>query len=105
MALFPTAEGGHGGDGGGGARSEVIFVEENKWVPVVRLGGRVSLFWPSYFGRCFMGDKLMSLVVHISWYSELVSTTPTRLDPIFATPACFIKAIPAPDLYIVSQLL
>ena len=42
MALFPTAQGGHGGDGGGGERSEVIFVEEDKWVPVVRLGGKVS---------------------------------------------------------------
>ena len=43
MALFPTAKGGHGGDGEGGARSEVIFVSEDKWVPVVRLGGKVSL--------------------------------------------------------------
>jgi hypothetical protein len=41
MALFPTAKGGHGGDGQGGPRSEVIFVEEDKWVPVVRLGGKV----------------------------------------------------------------
>lgn len=43
MALFPTAQGGHGGDanGNGGARSEVIFVAEDKWVPVVRLGGKV----------------------------------------------------------------
>lgn len=42
MALFPTAKGGHFGDGQGGARSEVIFVERDKWVPVVRLGGKVS---------------------------------------------------------------
>lgn len=42
MALFPTAKGGHGGDGQGGARSEVLFVSEDKWVPVVRLGGKVS---------------------------------------------------------------
>lgn len=41
MALFPTAKGGHFGDGQGGARSEVIFVEKDKWVPVVRLGGKV----------------------------------------------------------------
>ncbi len=42
MALFPTAKGGHGGSGEGGPRSEVIFVESDKWVPVVRLGGKVS---------------------------------------------------------------
>lgn len=42
MALFPTAKGGHGGDGEGGARSEVVFVGEDKWVPVVRLAGKVS---------------------------------------------------------------
>lgn len=42
MALFPTAKGGHEGDGQGGARSEVIYVEEDKWVPVLRLGGKVS---------------------------------------------------------------
>jgi molybdopterin-biosynthesis enzyme MoeA-like protein len=51
MALFPTAQGGHavGGEesseGGGertGEMSEVIFVEEDKWVPVVRLAGKVS---------------------------------------------------------------
>lgn len=43
MALFPTAKGGHAGDGQGGARSEVIFVSEDKWVPVLRLGGKVGL--------------------------------------------------------------
>jgi hypothetical protein len=42
MALFPTAKGGHGGDGQGGPKSEVIFVEGDKWVPVVRLGGKVG---------------------------------------------------------------
>ena len=42
MALFPTAKGGHGADPQGGARSEVIFVEEDKWVPVVRLASKVS---------------------------------------------------------------
>lgn len=41
MALFPTAKGGHGDDGQGGSRSEVIFVAEDKWVPVLRLGGKV----------------------------------------------------------------
>lgn len=42
MALFPVAKGGHGSDGQGGARSELIFVSEDKWVPVLRLGGTVS---------------------------------------------------------------
>ncbi|TXT13343.1 hypothetical protein VHUM_00710 [Vanrija humicola] len=44
MALFPTAKGGHGGDGQGGARSEVIHVSPEKWVPVVRLGGKLCVF-------------------------------------------------------------
>lgn len=42
MALFPTAKGGHGNDGQGGPRSEVLFVSEDKWVPVLRLGGKVG---------------------------------------------------------------
>jgi len=42
MALFPTAKGGHFGDGQGGARSEVLFVCDDRWVPVVRLGGKVG---------------------------------------------------------------
>jgi hypothetical protein len=50
MALFPTQPGGHvvGGEEidpskrTDGPTSEVIFVEEDKWVPVVRLGGKVS---------------------------------------------------------------
>lgn len=44
MALFPTAKGGHESDGEGGARSEVIYVEEDKWVPVLRLAGKVRVF-------------------------------------------------------------
>lgn len=41
MALFPTSKGGHFSDGAGGSRSEVIFVAPDRWVPVVRLGGKV----------------------------------------------------------------
>lgn len=57
MALFPTAKGGHGGEGGGGPRSEVIFVEEDKWVPVVRLGGKLCIFpgIPSLFQQLLLG--------------------------------------------------
>jgi len=50
MALFPTAEGGHrvGAEegqkwSGEGKASEVIFVEGDKWVPVVRLAGKVRV--------------------------------------------------------------
>lgn len=55
MGLFPTAQGGRvvgyedGEDGDGskkeGETSEVIFVEGDKWVPVVRLGGKVCHGW------------------------------------------------------------
>jgi hypothetical protein len=51
MALFPIASGGHGSDGGGGARSELIFVAEDKWVPVLRLGGKVCSL------RCGKADR------------------------------------------------
>lgn len=37
MALFPTLE-----EGKDGSKSEVLFVKEEMWVPVVRLGGKVS---------------------------------------------------------------
>lgn len=57
MALFPTAKGGHGGDGQGGSRSEVIFVAEDKWVPVLRLGGKLCVFpgIPSLFQQLLLG--------------------------------------------------
>ncbi|ORX37876.1 MoaB/Mog domain-containing protein [Kockovaella imperatae] len=57
MALFPTAKGGHGSDGSGGSKSEVIFVEEDKWVPVVRLGGKLCIFpgIPSLFQQLLLG--------------------------------------------------
>ena len=49
MALFPTQKGGHAVVGTtarssseGGATSEVIHVAGDKWVPVLRLGGKVS---------------------------------------------------------------
>jgi len=40
MALFPTAE--EGKDGA--EKSEVLFVKEEMWVPVVRLGGKLCVF-------------------------------------------------------------
>ncbi|RXK35414.1 molybdopterin binding domain-containing protein [Tremella mesenterica] len=57
MALFPTAKGGHGGDGQGGARSEVLFVNWDKWVPVVRLAGKLCIFpgIPSLFQQLLLG--------------------------------------------------
>jgi hypothetical protein len=58
MALFPTAKGGHGGDGQGGARSEVIFVAEDKWVPVLRLGGKVRIPIEGRSRLSFPGDML-----------------------------------------------
>lgn len=47
MALFPIAKGGHGGNGDGGARSEVLYVSTERWVPVVRLGGKVRCAIPA----------------------------------------------------------
>lgn len=57
MALFPIAKGGHGGDGQGGARSEVLFVADDRWVPVVRLGGKLCVFpgIPSLFQQLVLG--------------------------------------------------
>ncbi|KAK4687120.1 hypothetical protein P7C73_g3004, partial [Tremellales sp. Uapishka_1] len=49
MALFPTAESGKG--------SEILFVEAEKWVPVVRLGGKLCIFpgIPSLFQQLLLG--------------------------------------------------
>ncbi|CAD6566488.1 MAG: hypothetical protein TREMPRED_002652 [Tremellales sp. Tagirdzhanova-0007] len=57
MALFPTAKGGHGGDGDQGPKSEVIFVAEDKWVPVVRLSGKLCIFpgIPGLFQQLLLG--------------------------------------------------
>ncbi|KAK1923692.1 MoaB/Mog domain-containing protein [Papiliotrema laurentii] len=65
MALFPTQPGGHvvGGEEvdpskrTDGPTSEVIFVEEDKWVPVVRLGGKLCVFpgIPSLFQQLLLG--------------------------------------------------
>ncbi|KAK8849548.1 hypothetical protein IAR55_004883 [Kwoniella newhampshirensis] len=51
MALFPTAS------KDGDAKSEVIFVEGDKWVPVVRLAGKLCVFpgIPSLFQQLLLG--------------------------------------------------
>ncbi|WWD20180.1 hypothetical protein CI109_104656 [Kwoniella shandongensis] len=51
MALFPTAS------KEGDAKSEIIFVEGDKWVPVVRLGGKLCVFpgIPSLFQQLLLG--------------------------------------------------
>ncbi|WVF68553.1 hypothetical protein IAT40_003321 [Kwoniella sp. CBS 6097] len=54
MALFPTNSG--SGDAAE-SKSEVIFVEADKWVPVVRLGGKLCIFpgIPSLFQQLLLG--------------------------------------------------
>jgi len=52
MALFPTLE-----EGKEGSKSEVLFVKEEMWVPVVRLGGKLCIFpgIPSLFQQLILG--------------------------------------------------
>ncbi|WVR08177.1 hypothetical protein IAU60_005223 [Kwoniella sp. DSM 27419] len=52
MALFPTAS-----EGSNQAKSEVLFVDGDKWVPVVRLGGKLCIFpgIPSLFQQLLLG--------------------------------------------------
>ena len=64
MALFPTGKGGHGSDGQGGPRSEVIFVEGDKWVPVVRLAGKAS----ERSGTC-PTVLIRHSALHLPWYT------------------------------------
>jgi hypothetical protein len=94
MALFPIAKGGHGGDGQGGARSELIFVAEDKWVPVLRLGGKVcsppALILILIAALCVPGD------------SELVSTAFVGLDSLLASSTRIFQAFPSSYLYKVS---
>ncbi|WVW86783.1 hypothetical protein I302_108837 [Kwoniella bestiolae CBS 10118] len=54
MALFPTNTGKAGKEE---SKSEVIFVEGDKWVPVVRLGGKLCIFpgIPSLFQQLLLG--------------------------------------------------
>ncbi|WWC92933.1 uncharacterized protein L201_007896 [Kwoniella dendrophila CBS 6074] len=51
MALFPTNSGSDGQN-----KSEIIFVEGDKWVPVVRLGGKLCIFpgIPSLFQQLLL---------------------------------------------------
>jgi hypothetical protein len=71
MALFPVGKGGHGSDGHGGAKSEVIFVEGEKWVPVVRLGGKV-------------GSKMRSLISALRFpgYPQVIPVAGTQFDAV-----------------------
>lgn len=96
MALFPIAKGGHGSDGEGGARSELIFVAEDKWVPVLRLGGKVR---PDFE---VVGIELMRTAMRVPRYPKLVSAAPSWLDTLFAFTSRFIQAVPSFDLYQVS---
>ncbi|OCF35145.1 molybdopterin binding domain-containing protein [Kwoniella heveanensis BCC8398] len=56
MALFPTNTG-SGDAAESKSKSEVIFVEADKWVPVVRLGGKLCIFpgIPSLFQQLLLG--------------------------------------------------
>lgn len=98
MALFPTASGGHGSTDGQGPSSEVIFVEEDKWVPVVRLGGKVRF---DHTNNPRLG---LIAAVHFPRYSKFIPTIVTRLDTISTPATSFCKAIPAFNLHCVSLL-
>lgn len=78
MALFPVAKGGHGSDGQGGARSEVLFVLADKWVPVVRLEGKVSF---SAYRQliCSSASSQESPACSSSCFSALSRICPCRL--------------------------
>jgi hypothetical protein len=65
MALLPTGEG-----------SEIIFVAEEKWVPVVRLGGKVghTRYGTFIVGRIDLSFS-MSLALYLPGYSIAFRTT------------------------------
>lgn len=98
MALFPIAKGGHGSDGEGGARSELIFVAEDKWVPVLRLGGKVR---PDFK---VVGIELMPTAMRVPGYPKLVPAAPSWLDTVPTPPTCFVQAFPSSDLHQVSPV-
>ena len=99
MALFPTAKGGHGSDGEGGARSEVIFVGEDKWVPVVRLAGKVRALFIRE--RELMSSSFAAM--HIPWHPILVPAAPARLDALSSVTASIAEAIQTSNLHEVSS--
>ncbi|WVQ96093.1 hypothetical protein IAU59_003194 [Kwoniella sp. CBS 9459] len=57
MALFPTNSGSDDKESESESKSEVIFVEADKWVPVVRLGGKLCIFpgIPLLFQQLLLG--------------------------------------------------
>ncbi|WWC65981.1 uncharacterized protein I303_108603 [Kwoniella dejecticola CBS 10117] len=56
MALFPTNSGSGAEDSENESKSEIIFVDSEKWVPVVRLGGKLCIFpgIPSLFQQLLL---------------------------------------------------
>ena len=96
MALFPVAKGGHGSDGQGGERSEVLFVEEDKWVPVLRLGGKVCVtvfLSRSKRGGIECGIGPDGTAMRVPRYPELVPAALAGLDTVPAYSAGFFQAV------------
>ncbi|BEJ14076.1 hypothetical protein CspHIS471_0312500 [Cutaneotrichosporon sp. HIS471] len=81
MALFPIAKGGHGGDGQGGNRSEILFVCDDRWVPVVRLGA-----------------------LRVPGHSQPVPAATPGLGAVPSPPAGVIQALPWPESKIAPYL-
>lgn len=94
MALFPVAKGGHGSDGQGGARSELLFVLGDKWVPVLRLDGKVS--------KRPMRKVIDPTALRLPRNSESFPAAPPRSRPVPPAPSRLVEAIPALDLHQVS---
>lgn len=90
MALFPTAtETGH-------TKSEVIFVDPAKWVPVVRLAGKVRLYSKA---------SLTHAALRLPGHSLTVPATPVEPSALLASPTGVFQAFPPFDLYFVGLTL
>lgn len=80
MALFPTA-----GEGSSGAKSEVIYVKEELWVPVVRLGGKV---WPLLsYHRTSQWERAEYPAVHLPRDTQSVPAARPGINTVSAAPA------------------
>ncbi|BEI83242.1 hypothetical protein CcaverHIS002_0311100 [Cutaneotrichosporon cavernicola] len=77
MALFPIAKGGHGSDGQGGNRSEILFVCDDRWVPVVRLGGKA---WCRTFPLPPASSKPFRLLIFSNWPESRIAPYLTELQ-------------------------
>jgi hypothetical protein len=97
MALVPTAKGGHGSNGEGGARSEMLFVSDDRWVPVLRLEGKVS----GKGGTLYV--SVLTPALRLPRRPQPVPAAAPWPHAVPPSPSQLFQAVPPADLHCVSS--